>query len=259
MNLDTEVRTAYSKVPTALKYIPISQSIVDSPGTIMNRTTIEILYLKSIIVLHRQYIAAYRHNPLFNFSRHACLQAAEAVLQRQVELHEATQPGCQLYDQRWMVSALTTSDFILAAMIICLELTIRTHQPQGARSGIDSGSDVRTEDPELARHFSALEKCWGIWATACEFSTEARVALGAIDATIQRIRAFTEVQPRSSASWSLQPTTIHPNPPSPVQSSSQEQWPIPNDETAHIDWVSNPLCHANVIDTDKHFGTTGNS
>jgi hypothetical protein len=91
----------------------------------MNGTSIEALHLKSIIVLHRQYIATYRQNLLYDPSRRACLEAALTVLDRQAELHQATQPGGQLHDERWMVSALTTSDFILAAMYVALELTIR--------------------------------------------------------------------------------------------------------------------------------------
>ncbi|KAB5580338.1 fungal-specific transcription factor domain-containing protein [Coniochaeta sp. 2T2.1] len=168
LSLDARIRDAYAKVPPALRYTPISQSVVDSPGVIMDRATIEILHHKSVIVLHRGYVTAHRANPQFDLSRRACLQAAETVLHRQVELHEATRPGCQLYDQRWMVSALTTTDFILAGMVVCLELTVRMQ-------GMGGIGSVKDED-EVARYLGLLKRCQGIWAAAAEFSSEARMA-----------------------------------------------------------------------------------
>lgn len=236
MALDAQLRDAYSKVPAALRYMPISQSIVDSPGTIMDRTTIETLHLKSIIVLHRQYITNHRLSTLFDFSRSACLQAAKTLLERQVELHEATQPGSQLYDHRWMVSALMTNDFILAAMIICLELTIRTHRPVG--SGREAVSNTTAQDAGSAKYIDMLQRCQRIWATVAEFSTEARTASDAIESTTRRILACVEVQPEVPGYGSSHPTLLHGNNAGPSRSPSQSQWPIPDDEAAYIDWVS---------------------
>lgn len=237
MSLDAQLRCAYGNVPAALKYRPISQSIIDSPGTIMDRATIEILHLKSIIVLHRQYITARRLDALFDSSRSACLQAAETVLHRQVEMHGATQPDGQLHDHRWMVSALTTNDFILAAMVICLEMTIRTHQPPGI--GSEEARSIRsaTQDAESARYLDILRRCQEIWAAAAETSVEAHMASDAIGSTMRRVIACKEAHPR------LQAPRLEHSPPSQdatahYWSPSQRQLPVLDDEAVYIDWVS---------------------
>jgi hypothetical protein len=244
--LDEQLRNAYSNIPPALKYVPISQSIVDSPGIIMDRTTIEILHLKSIIVLHRQYITACRENPLFNTSRSACLQAVESVLSRQVELHEATQPGCQLYDQKWMVSALTTNDFILAAMVLCLELTIRTQRPSLCTSSAGKGPNLMVEDPEFARYFQLLQQSQRIFAGASDSSAEARVASEAISSTVRMVADGAKLRPGTPRHG-----LHHPTPGSysgVVEARLPPNTQIPTGmiygETPYVDWVRHdiPCC-----------------
>ncbi|KAB5563458.1 fungal-specific transcription factor domain-containing protein [Coniochaeta sp. 2T2.1] len=232
LSLDAQIRDAYAKVPPAFRYTPISQSVVDSPGVIMDRTTIEILHLKSVIVLHRGYITAHRANPRFDFSRRACLQAAETVLHRQVELHEATRPGCQLNDQRWMVSALTTTDFILAGMVVCLELTVRMQ-------GMGGVGFVKDEE-EVARYLGVLRRCQGIWAAAAEFSSEARMASEAMETTLRRNVAWMEEIQEAAPPRGNEPSgaaTENENTEGHVNSDAQnELLPMLDDEALFIDW-----------------------
>ena len=230
MALDTELRNTYYNVPPSLKYKPLSQSIIDSSSVIMNRTTIEILYLKSIIVLHRQYITEQRRNPLYDHSRHACLEAASTVLDRQGELHRATQPGSQLYDDRWMVSALTANDFILAAMVICLELTIRMREstiPVAQKAVPSQGYQ-----PTFSKYFNAIQMAHQIWTGASAFSIEARMASNALGSTIERINSYESTDnPHFMTFQSDSAARVGPSVP-------LEETSVPTDGMEYIDWVS---------------------
>jgi hypothetical protein len=238
MALDVQLRSTYNNVPAALIYRPIGQSIVDGPGIIMDRITIEMLHLKSMMVLHRQYITTHRPNPLFNASRRACMQAAQTALFRQIELHEATQPGCQLYDQRWMLTALTMSDFILAAMLICLELTMRCRRPSTFLRASSAG-DTADHDV-LYSSLHLLQRCQGIWEAAARFSTEARMASDAIASTIRRTRAWQEEErphiqePFRAEKSTREDGTMEQDPSTAMQNHIEEAY----DEAAYIDWVS---------------------
>jgi hypothetical protein len=181
--LDSRLRKAYSELPAYFQYKPVAQSLIDSPGVIMNRTTIEMLCLKSLIVLHRNYIPQYYKGqyPLtatltsLATSRQACLDAACTVLDRQAELAAATRDGGLLHDARWMISALTVNDFILAAMVLCLDLTLR------GKHGVRDG-DTR-------RSLAAVRTAHAIWVANGEHSPEARIAAEALGSTLARVEA----------------------------------------------------------------------
>ncbi|CVL05349.1 uncharacterized protein FMAN_10791 [Fusarium mangiferae] len=178
--LDTEVRAVYDKIPDSFKYRPLSSFIVDDISIIMSRTTIELLHLKSIIVLHRQYLTD-RQDSRFAFSRKASLEAAERLLERQAEIHQLTLPGGLLHDKKWMITSLTLSDFTLAAMVICLDLTV------GIRNSMRTGAT--TEEEESHKNLKIIKKAHEIWSSSSETS-EGRIVSHALDSTIRRVNDF---------------------------------------------------------------------
>ncbi|KAF5671258.1 hypothetical protein FHETE_4228 [Fusarium heterosporum] len=181
ISLDSEVRTAYENIPDIFKYKSLFSFIADDVSVIMARTTIELLYLKSIIVLHRHYLTQ-RLESRFQPSRRSCLEAAEKLLLRQAEMHKVTQPGGQLYDMGWMVTSLTMSDFTLAAMVICLDMTVSMR--------LNSTTlNTRKDDGELEKNLRIIETAHMIWTTASE-SSEARTVSHALASTIQRVTDY---------------------------------------------------------------------
>ncbi|KAF4448938.1 hypothetical protein F53441_7707 [Fusarium austroafricanum] len=177
VSLDSVIRMVYHNIPEHYKYKPLTSFIVDDVGIITSRTTIDFLYLKSIIVLHRQYLT-HPQDDRSEFSRKACLEAAETVLERQVELHQVTQPGGLLHDMKWTITSLTLSDFTLAAMVICLDLTVRMRQAVGATAHHD--------DETFQKRLAAIERAHQIWASSSETS-EARTVTQALESTIERV------------------------------------------------------------------------
>ncbi|KAF5574263.1 transcriptional regulatory [Fusarium pseudoanthophilum] len=198
ISLDAEVRATYDKIPDNFKYKPLTSFIVDEISIIMSRTTIELLYLKSIIVLHRQYLTD-RQDSRFAFSRKASLEAAEKLLERQAEINQLTLPGGLLHDKKWMITSLTLSDFTLAAMVICLDLTV------AIRNSMRMGTN--TEEEELRKNLKIIEKAHGIWSTSSETS-EGRIVCHALDSTIRRVKDFINASSAATTAlgWSASAT-----------------------------------------------------
>ncbi|KAF4429659.1 transcriptional regulatory [Fusarium acutatum] len=198
ISLDAEVRAAYDNIPDNFKYKPLTSFIVDEVSIIMSRTTIELLSLKSIIVLHRQYLTD-RQDSRFAFSRKASLEAAERLLERQAEINQLTLPGGLLHDKKWMITSLTLSDFTLAAMVICLDLTV------AIRNSMRAGS--HTEEEELHKNLRIIEKAHDIWSSSSETS-EGRIVSHALASTIRRVNDFiiTSSASTTALGWSASAT-----------------------------------------------------
>jgi hypothetical protein len=178
--LDAEMRGAYTLVPDLLKRRNIAQSLMDSPEVIINRCTIELLYLKGIVILHRRFIRHNHHDTKFESSRRFCVEAALEILARQADMHQAFQPGGRLQEDQWMLSTLTIYDFLLAAMVICLDLSVRLESQSTFRD--ESGSNEF-----VSREIRALKTSQMIWATNSHQSSESRVASLALDLMARKV------------------------------------------------------------------------
>ncbi|UKZ61065.1 uncharacterized protein TrAtP1_002337 [Trichoderma atroviride] len=179
--LDNEMREAYSVLPNVLKARDVSRSFMDPSSTIFERCTLEMLKLKGLIVLHRRFITSESDSHRVEHSRRACVEAALDILARQADIHQASQPGGRLYDDRWMMSSLTVHDFLLAAMVLCLHLSVslrRTSRP----------STASRSDGDLAkREHRALITSQKIWASDGSNSPETRIAALALDLMVQKV------------------------------------------------------------------------
>lgn len=231
--LDASAREIYNSIPDSFRMKSLSQSFMDSSDVIMNRCTVEMLFLKSIIVLHRPYLSSDISNPQYDFSRLAAIDAALAILYRQDELHEASQPGGRLYEDRWMISSLTIHDFLLAAMVVCLSLSVglRTSRSSWASRGHNFESQLQ-----------ALEKSKGIWDSASHVSTEARTAARILELMIRKVKdsevgkgtrateRVTEHTPSVTVSENLSQTLVEEQPIDPMLDIFRDE--------GVMDWVS---------------------
>ncbi|PTB44834.1 hypothetical protein M441DRAFT_129504 [Trichoderma asperellum CBS 433.97] len=161
--LDNELREAYSALPDILK-------------------ARDMLKLKGLIVLHRRFILSEVDSHRVEHSRRACAEAALDILARQADIHQASQPGGRLYDDRWMISSLTVHDFLLAAMVICLHLSVCLR-----RTSSNPLAPRKTDGGLAEREYRALEKSQQIWASDSSTSSEARIAALALDLMVQKI------------------------------------------------------------------------
>ncbi|KAL4970176.1 Zn(II)2Cys6 transcription factor [Aspergillus stella-maris] len=177
IELDMQLNKAHAAIPAHLKFRDVGQSVTDLPYIIMRRYSLEILYQKSRCILHRQYLSEGRLDPIYAKSRHSCIDAATNLLHHQAELDAHIQPGGTLYHSKWFLSSLATHDFILAAMVLCLELHLSKDS--------DQPEDLRTKDSFL----SALQVSHDIWGKYKEYSAEATKAWRSISIMLSKVNA----------------------------------------------------------------------
>ncbi|KAK4942056.1 hypothetical protein LTR10_018092 [Elasticomyces elasticus] len=126
--LDHEIRQMQATIPDILRIRPLTDSLMDPPFLVMNRLFLEFMSLKSLLVLHRKYMARGNHS-----STRSCVDAGTKL-----ELA----PGGQLYTERWMLNNFTVNDFLLGVMVLCL--LIHTHRKGGCpRSEVDSDTEIQ--------------------------------------------------------------------------------------------------------------------
>lgn len=157
MDLDSRIRSAHKDVPPGLKMRSISSLLTDTARMIINRLHIDLVYQKSICVLHRQYLSLERSNPRYDYSRNSCREAAMKILNHHDELYELSGPGRRFENNPWMISSMALPDFLLAAMIICLDLyegRVRTI----ARSDRNSPEHTEQYDALVKFHYTLIHR-----------------------------------------------------------------------------------------------------
>ncbi|KAF2807022.1 uncharacterized protein BDZ99DRAFT_90074 [Mytilinidion resinicola] len=186
MKLDQQLRDLRASLPPHLALRSLEESARDTSTLIMQRFTLDLLYLKSLCFLHRKFLPASRVNTRFAFSRTACIDSSMTMLQHQVTLEQACRPGGRLRSVKWFISSLTTVDFLLAAMTVCSDLY---HTAQAERSGRQPPSEIYVWSQDRRDEMmAALERAVGIWDSLKDHSMEAYKAHGLLNATLEQLR-----------------------------------------------------------------------
>ncbi|KAF7859644.1 hypothetical protein EAF04_008723 [Stromatinia cepivora] len=173
-----------------LQLRPMEECMHDPATLLMHRFNVDILWQKTMCVLHRKYIARARQNSRYDHSRRACVNAAMEILRHQHKIHLESKPGGRLRSMRWAISPLTKHDYLLAAMIVCLELHYGTICPPDKHFW-------KTE--ELADMLNAVETSQSIWSEAVEESMEAFKACKALNIILEKMKASREPAANASA------------------------------------------------------------
>lgn len=106
----------------------------------------------------------------------SCADAATQIIHHQSDLYDETLLGGQLYKYRWYISSLASHDFLLAAMVLCLELSWKTMSDLPNLHPGSMSSTPKSQEEML----TILETSYNIWTTFGETSTEARKASKAL-------------------------------------------------------------------------------
>ncbi|ORY14548.1 fungal-specific transcription factor domain-domain-containing protein [Clohesyomyces aquaticus] len=185
MKLDQEARELHESISPHLKPRSMDESVRDPSNLIMQRFTLELLYLKIVMVLHRKFLSASRTISRFTYSRRVCIDASMTMLQHQATLHRECQPGGRLRGVKWFISSLTTVDFLLAAMIICSDLY---HTARAERQGRSQpGEHLWTHD-RRDEMLDAMETAVGIWEGLKDQSMEAYKAHATLSVMLQQLK-----------------------------------------------------------------------
>lgn len=189
MELDRRLREARNNHPPHLRLRPLRESVNDHPHLIMQRYALELLYLKSQCMLHRRFLGRGRDNARYTYSRSTCIDASMDLLSHQAILHRESQPGGQLHSVKWYISSLTTHDFVLAAMIICLELHYAFEHERSGRKGSAESSPMSSDlvEERKGEMLEALRHSRTIWDSLREGSVEAWKASTSIKIMLEKI------------------------------------------------------------------------
>lgn len=183
MALDNRLREFHSTLPPSLRLRPLEESLSDPARVLMERYTLDILYQKAICVLHRKYLARARSHSRYAHSRRACVEAGMQILRHHATLHRESQIGGRMRAVRWHVSSLTKSDYLLGAMIVCLDL----HYDDIAESNAtDPFFWTASQRKDM---YEALENSRSIFALSAETSMESFKASRILTIMLDKLRA----------------------------------------------------------------------
>lgn len=185
---DNRLRELRNNMPPHLRLRPMEECTHDPATLLMQRFNLDIMWQKTMCVLHRKYIVRARQNPRYAHSRRACVDASMEILRHQAKLHRESQPGGRMRTMKWFISSLTKHDYLLGAMIVCLDLNY------------DSISESMTDRPpnydpyfwtpaQRADMLQALETSRQIWKESIETSMEAYKASHILDVMLEKLNA----------------------------------------------------------------------
>ena len=220
MKLDQDLRNVHADAPPSLRIRSLSLSIADPPHVILNRLNLEVTHLKSLCVLHRNYLSHEKSNPEYDYSRRTCTDAALRLLNLQAELHVACQPGGRFHEEKWMITSLVLHDFLLASMIICLDLHESSVKPL-ATSPPDLQGQIEKYD--VLKHFLEM------WKPRRAISRDARRATEVLTIMLSKIQrpdptSFSIDTPQESSSTSHVSTNGENLITTPASSSLSSSW-----------------------------------
>ncbi|KAJ5761734.1 uncharacterized protein N7511_005116 [Penicillium nucicola] len=187
LRFDTRLRGIYQKFPQHLQDVPL-QGCHDPVTVIMNRFSINALYLKIICLLHKRYVPRARQNSQYAYSRRAAVTAASDTLRSLVTLHRESNDTQYPRLLEWFVNSMATKEFLVCAMLVALDL----HYDCMA----EVSSDERLRETALfwtseqrAEMLSNLEMVKDFWKGLADGSTEALQASKVLEIMLEKIKS----------------------------------------------------------------------
>lgn len=154
MALDRRLHNARDSISPRFRMTTIQDSVTVSPFLLIRRYGLELFFQKARCILHRHHMAKSYQDPRYSFSRSSCVDAAMAILTHQASILKEVQIGGLLHRNRWLVTSLEQTDFLLASMVICLELSFRAREQ--TNPGLQSDEKSSREDLMKALESSQL-------------------------------------------------------------------------------------------------------
>ena len=197
MKLDQELRDARAALPPHLRQQTIEDSLMDPGALVMQRFNLSILYNKGQCVLHRKFLARARENSRYAHSRRTCVDSSMELLSHQATLHYESRPGHRLHGMKVFISSLTAADFLLAAMIVSLDLCYGAEAEDAGQGSADMYTWGLERRGDMIQ---ALEVSKEIWMETKDQSMEAYKASEVLTVMLKKLQQRPQSgQPASNA------------------------------------------------------------
>lgn len=154
LELDAELETAFENTPTFFRLRGFDDVESEAPSLVNRRIQLDFLYHQGMCVLHRKFFAQGRLDPRFERSYTRCTESAMALLAQQYFLFTQAKTKGSLIARHWYRVSYTSHQFILATMILVLDIRHRRNEAG------HKDFDVCTYDTEVSR---ALQNACVIW------------------------------------------------------------------------------------------------
>jgi hypothetical protein len=188
LQTDNRLRELKKNMAPHLRLCPIEEYAHDPATLLMQRFTLDIIWQKTMCVLHRKYITRARDNPRYAHSRRAGVDASMEILRHQAKLHREAQPDGRLRSMKWFISSITRSDYLLGAMIVCLDL----HYDSVAESSPEKPANCDRyfwTPAQKADMLASLETSQRIWKESVETSMSAYKAAEVLGLILEKLNA----------------------------------------------------------------------
>ncbi|KAL2863552.1 putative C6 transcription factor [Aspergillus lucknowensis] len=185
LELDRRLEEAHSLIPRIFQIRPIEQCIADPPRLIFQRFTLEGVYQKARCVLHRRYLGEVHTNLRYAYSRVVCITASKQILRVHADLYNETQPGGLLCRNSLFSNSIQYTDYLLAAMILCMELSYSHATGSLAASRNEDLAVFITDRDDL---ISTLENSHKTLENLRRQSADARKAHAALTIMLRRVK-----------------------------------------------------------------------
>lgn len=154
------------------------------------------VYHRAQCMLHRKYLLRARENPRFIHSRRTCVDSAMELLRFQSMIHVETCPTGRLRSRQNRVTSLSSSDFLQAATILCLDLYHGYRQPDTSRASSDTYAWGRERREEI---LAAVQRSKDIWDELRDETMEAWKASGVLGVMLSGLQRGPEATPLTPA------------------------------------------------------------
>ncbi|RDW69133.1 putative C6 transcription factor [Aspergillus mulundensis] len=206
LEVDRQLEEANSLKPQAYHIRPINQCIADPPELIFQRFTLANVYQKARCVLHRRYLGEVHTNMRYAYSRVVCITAAKQILRVHTDLYREIQPGGLMYRNRLFPNSIQYTDYLLAAMILCMELSY-SHATMAKVMPNDDVAVVTKDREEL---ISTLENSHQILHDLRKQSADAQKAHAALTVMLGRIKRGLHTIPPPKTNVPITTTVTQP-------------------------------------------------
>lgn len=166
LRLDDRMVQAFKEVPAHLKMDTPERLLMESPSLVNRRIQLEFLYNQNVCVLHRKFFVRGRTDTRYIRSYQRCMEAALRLLDHQRYLYTETKIKGLIKPRHWYRVDHTSHDFILAAMIVCLDVRYRKLEEQ-------SGRILNFDQSQQAKIWHSLEFASNVWKDEKGSSPEA--------------------------------------------------------------------------------------
>ncbi|KAJ5759068.1 hypothetical protein N7520_006224 [Penicillium odoratum] len=184
MRLDRLLLDTYLGNPEFLLERPLSQSLMDTPATILHRIQLITLCAKARCILHYRYLSSSRTDERYSYSRSTCIGAALKILEYQRLMDQESRPGGRLYRERWKVrSPLMRGVNLLATTLLCLELNYDlSYDPTS------NPAPRALTEPVRAAIIQGLRNSYRIWSEAGNSYPKSTSTIRAIEVVFQKLQ-----------------------------------------------------------------------